>query len=52
MNAGWIILLIILGGAPQNCGAAVNGQLNEYVVNPWQTSAISFALIIFFFVEH
>jgi bacterial/archaeal transporter family-2 protein len=44
MNAGWIIPFIILGGALQSCGAAMNGQLNKHVVNPWLASAISFAL--------
>jgi transporter family-2 protein len=28
----------------------MNGQLNKYVVNPWLASAISFALITFFFL--
>jgi transporter family-2 protein len=50
MNAVWIIPFIILGGALQSCGAAMNGQLNKYVVNPWLASAISFALITFFFL--
>jgi len=50
MNAGWIIPFIIVGGALQSCGAAMNGQLNKYVVNPWLASAISFALITFFFL--
>src|ERR1700761_8681042 len=49
MNAGWIIPFIILGGALQSCGAAMNGHLNKHVVNPWLASAISFALITFFF---
>ena len=49
MNAVWVIPFIILGGALQSCGAAMNGQLNKYVVNPWLASAISFALITFFF---
>jgi Putative inner membrane exporter, YdcZ len=48
-NAGWIIPFIIFGGALQSCGAAMNGQLNKHVVNPWLASAISFALITFFF---
>jgi transporter family-2 protein len=48
-NAGWIIPFIILGGALQSCGAAMNGQLNKHVVNPWLASAISFALTTFFF---
>ena len=51
MNAGWIIPFIILGGALQSCGAAMNGQLNKYVVNPWLAAAISFALITFFFTS-
>ena len=49
MNAGWIIPFFILGGALQTCRAAMNGQLNKSVVNPWLASAISFALITFFF---
>jgi transporter family-2 protein len=48
-NAGWIIPFIILGGALQSRGAAMNGQLHKYVVNPWLASTISFALITFFF---
>jgi len=44
-----IIPFIILGGALQSCGAAMNGQLNKHVVNPWLASAISFALITFLF---
>jgi bacterial/archaeal transporter family-2 protein len=50
MNAGWIIPFIIIGGALQTCGAAMNGQLNKHMVNPWLASAISFALITFFFI--
>jgi transporter family-2 protein len=49
MNASWIIPFIILGGALQSCGAAMNGQLNKSLVNPWLASAVSFALITFFF---
>ena len=50
MNAGWIIPFIIVGGALQTCGAAMNGQLGKSLVNPWLASAVSFALITFFFV--
>ena len=50
MNAGWVIPFIILGGALQSCGAAMNGQLNKSLVNPWLASAVSFALITFFFI--
>jgi transporter family-2 protein len=51
MNATWIIPFIILGGALQTCGAAMNGQLNKSMVNPWLASAVSFALITFFFAS-
>ena len=50
MNAAWIFPFIILGGALQSCGAAMNGQLNKSLVNPWLASAVSFALITFFFI--
>jgi transporter family-2 protein len=49
MNAGWIIPFIILGGALQTCGAAMNGQLRQSLVNPYLASAVSFALVTFFF---
>ncbi len=49
MNAAWIVPFIVLGGALQSCGAAMNGQLNKSLVNPWLASAVSFALITFFF---
>ena len=32
-SAGWIILFIVLGGALQSCGAAMNGQLNKHVAS-------------------
>jgi transporter family-2 protein len=50
MNATWIVPFIILGGALQTCGAAMNGQLYKYLINPWLASAISFALITIFFI--
>jgi bacterial/archaeal transporter family-2 protein len=51
MNVGWIIPFIILGGALQTCGAAMNGQLNKYVVNPYLAATVSFAVITFFFLS-
>ena len=51
MNAGWTIPFIILGGALQSCGAAMNGQLKTSLVNPWLASAVSFALITLFFTS-
>ncbi len=50
MNVSWIFPFIILGGALQTCGAAMNGQLNKYLVNPYLASAVSFAVITFFFI--
>lgn len=50
MNAGWIIPFIIVGGALQTCGAAMNGQLYKHMINPWLASAVSFALITIFFI--
>jgi len=43
MNTGWIIAFIIFGDALQTCGAAMNGQLNQHVVNPWLWRARCFA---------
>ena len=50
MNASWIVPFIILGGALQTCGAAMNGQLNKSLVNPFLASAVSFLIITFFFL--
>ena len=50
MNAAWVIPFIILGGALQSAGAAMNGQLKQSLVNPYLASAASFALITFFFI--
>lgn len=50
MNAGWMIPFIILGGALQTCGAAMNSQLYKHMINPWLASAISAAVVAFFFV--
>ncbi len=51
MNAGWIIPFIIIGGALQSAGAAMNGQLHKSLGNAWLASAVSFALITFFFTS-
>lgn len=50
MNASWMIPFIILGGALQTCGAAMNGQLNKSLVNPFLASAVSFLVVTFLFV--
>jgi bacterial/archaeal transporter family-2 protein len=50
MNAGWIYPFIILGGALQTCGAAMNAQLFQSLGNKWLANAVSFALITAFFL--
>ncbi len=49
MKAAWIIPFIIMGGALQAVGAAMNGQLHKSIQNAWLAAAISFSLITFFF---
>ena len=49
MKATWIFPFIITGGILQSCGAAMNGQLNKALINPWLASTISFAVITAFF---
>ncbi len=50
MNATWVFPFIILGGALQTCGAAMNTQLYQSLENKWLANAVSFALIMAFFV--
>lgn len=50
MKAGWIYPFIILGGALQTCGAAMNAQLFQSLGNKWLANAVSFALITAFFL--
>lgn len=50
MSKGWFIPFIIIGGILQTFGAAMNGQLNKHIVNPWIASTVSFALITLFFI--
>jgi bacterial/archaeal transporter family-2 protein len=50
MNATWMIPFIILGGALQTCGAAMNSQLYKRMLNPWLASAISAVVVAVFFV--
>jgi bacterial/archaeal transporter family-2 protein len=47
----WVYSLIVLGGALQTCGAAMNAQLFASVENRWLANVISFALILAFFVS-
>jgi transporter family-2 protein len=50
MKAGFIYPFIILGGALQTCGAAMNAQLFSSLENRWLASTVSFALITAFFI--
>ena len=50
MNAAWMVPFIVLGGALQTCGAAMNNQLYKHMINAWLASAISAAVVAFFFV--
>jgi transporter family-2 protein len=50
MTAAWMVPFIVLGGALQTCGAAMNSQLYKHMINPWLASAISAAVVAFFFL--
>jgi bacterial/archaeal transporter family-2 protein len=50
MKTGWIYPFIILGGALQTCGAAMNAQLFNSLENRWLANVVSFALITAFFL--
>jgi bacterial/archaeal transporter family-2 protein len=50
MNPVWIYPFIVLGGALQTCGAAMNAQLFASVENRWLANIVSFALILAVFV--
>jgi transporter family-2 protein len=50
MNAGWIYPFIILGGALQSCGAAMNSQLYQSLENKWLANVVSFVPILAFFI--
>jgi len=48
MNIG-IYLFILIGGALQAMGSAMNAQLYKSLQNPWLASLVSFSLIVCFF---
>jgi bacterial/archaeal transporter family-2 protein len=50
VKAAWVIPFIVTGGVLQTVGAAMNGQLNKSLVNPYLASTVSFALITAFFL--
>jgi bacterial/archaeal transporter family-2 protein len=49
MKGGWVYPFIIVGGTLQTFGAAMNGQLNIALTDPWLASTVSFGVITAFF---
>lgn len=47
MNAAWAYPFIFVAGMLQAVGAAMGGELNKSLVNPWLATAISFMLVLF-----
>ncbi len=47
MNAAWAFPFIFVAGMLQAAGAAMGGQLNKSMVNPWLATSISFMLVMF-----
>lgn len=47
MNAAWAFPFIFVAGVLQAAGAAMGGQLNKSLVNPWLATSISFMLVLF-----
>ncbi|GAC1401204.1 MAG: DMT family transporter [Chloroflexota bacterium] len=50
MSTSWMYPFIILGGALQTCGAAMNAQLFQSLENKWLATSVSFAVITAFFL--
>ena len=50
MSGTWLYPFILVAGALQAFGAAMNGQLYKAIPNPWMASAISFGLVFLLFV--
>jgi len=46
MSQIWIVPFIVVAGCLQAFGAAMNGQLNKSLVNPWLASLVSFILVV------
>ena len=47
MNAAWVYPFIFLAGMLQAVGAAMGGELNKSLQNPWLATSISFMLVLF-----
>jgi transporter family-2 protein len=50
MSAIWIYVFILFSGVLQACGAPMNGQLRNSLLNPWLASLVSFGLIVLFLI--
>lgn len=46
MSSALLYPFILVAGALQALGAAMNGQLNKSLVNPWLAGVVSFALVV------
>lgn len=47
MNAAWAFPFIFAAGMLQAAGAAMGGQLNKSLQNPWLATSVSFMLVLF-----
>ncbi len=47
MNPAWAYPFIFAAGMLQAAGAAMGGQLNKSMHNPWLATSLSFALVLF-----
>jgi transporter family-2 protein len=47
MNGAWAIPFIFVAGMLQAAGAAMGGELNKALGNPWMATTISFMLVLF-----
>ncbi|MDC6378925.1 DMT family transporter [Pseudomonas graminis] len=47
MNATWALPFIFFAGMLQAVGAAMGGELNKSLHNPWLATSISFLLVLF-----
>jgi bacterial/archaeal transporter family-2 protein len=47
MSAAWAFPFIFIAGALQAVGAAMGGELNKSLGNPWLATSISFMLVLF-----
>lgn len=47
MTAAWAFPFIFVAGAFQAVGAAMGGELNKSLGNPWLATSISFMLVLF-----